>query len=259
MRIDTAGWNDAGDLQLNVFGLEKQVEDARLRAPRIIESISGIATITELLSIVRYSSVSSTVSRDFPVPTITTERERWKYVDGDDASIARACGWEVYADPEGTFIIRDKPTLQDAPVWTVNAGENGVLVDYTASESREGVYTVVIAESDSLNQTYGINGVAEWIDPFTGVVGGELGEVVRFYNSALLTTIPQAEAAAQAILADSLGVQKNLSFTTVPHPALEPGDVVRVELPDGTVENHLIDSITHTPESEQSAQTRAGT
>jgi hypothetical protein len=66
---------------------------------------------------------------------------------------------------------------------------------------------------------------------------------VERYSSPLITSAVQAEAVGRAKLADSLGVQSALSFTSVCHPALEPGDVVEVEVRPGEWQTHVIDSL----------------
>ncbi|WP_208630705.1 hypothetical protein, partial [Amycolatopsis kentuckyensis] len=80
------------------------------------------------------------------------------------------------------------------------------------------------------------------------------------YTSPLIASMGQATDVARARLADSLGVQSSLSFTSVCNPAMEPGDVVEVEVEDGVWERHLIDSCPYTLGGiTQTCQTRTST
>jgi hypothetical protein len=69
---------------------------------------------------------------------------------------------------------------------------------------------------------------------------------VQRYSSSLITDDGQAQRIARAKLADSLGVQSSLSLTSVCNPALEPGDVVAVEVDVDVWERHIIDSLGYT-------------
>lgn len=255
-RVQDLSNGDEGKVVASVFSLEKAVQDAGLVAPVVIDSGSAVTEISALLSIVRNAGVSVLTSRDARVPRVVYERDRWKAIDGDDSSMARALGVEVYCDADGTFIIRDIPTLDDDPVWTVDAGPQGVLVGYAKKSSRDGVYSRVVAESDRVSEN-GVRGGAVDDDPRSATyVGGDFGEVTRFYSSPLLTTDDQANTAAESLLADSKGLARSLSFATVPNPAIEPGDLVTVVFPDGSEQAHLIDSLTYTVAGTQAAQTR---
>ena len=256
-RIDEADLDSSGSLDVPVLGLEDAVQRAKFREPAVIEGGSSIEQMKAALAVVPYAPISVVTRRDAVVPRVVYERERWAMFDGDD-SLARALAVEVYCDAAGVFIIRDIPTVQDAPVWTVDAGPRGVLVDFAEKESSDGVYSVVVAESDRVDgQDFTFREIAVDDNPQSATyVGGDFGEVVRFYSSPLLTTQPQTAAAADSLLASSRGLARSVKFSNVPNPALEPGDVVTVAFPDGTTENHIIDSITHSARDVQQAQTR---
>jgi putative sterol carrier protein len=245
-RIQSVDQSDSGEVVVHALGLEKAVEDARFVEPLVVEG-SGITIMSYYLGVYE-TTVSVRTARDAIIPRIVYERERWAMYDGD-SSIARSLGVEVFFDASGAPIIANVPTINDPPVWTVAAST--VLVGFSTSESRDGVYSVVVAESDRVTEN-GVRAIVQADD----LVNSDFGYVTRFYASPALGTLNQAESAAASLLADSRGLARSLSFTTAPNPALEPGDVVIVVFPDGTQERHLIDSITHSRDGVQSAQTR---
>lgn len=258
LRIDDVDEDESGALQLTCVGFEKQVEDARFRRPYMVENVSIVNAIGELLSVAG-RSLSVRTLRDAAAARVLYERERWQAIDGSDDSLSRALGVETYCDADGGFVIRDVPTIDDAPVWTVDAGQSGVLVGYRLSSSRQGVYNSVSAENDRLEQDAAeIYGFAQDDDPGSATyIYGPFGEVPRFYASPLLGDASQATDAARALLAESRGLLRSLSLTSTPNPALECGDVIAVVLPDRLTEYHLIDSISHSDSGAQSLDTRS--
>jgi hypothetical protein len=250
----------AGGIALEGYGAEKSVADDAFLVPRTERNSSALDLIeTLLLESVPSASVIRRTSRDAAVPYTTWERDRWKAIDGDDGSLARAVGVEVWADGYGRFVISDVPTLADPPAWTVDAGRGGVLVSSASSTSTDGVYNVVVASGDAGNGTVPVGPViVQDGDPTSPTrVSGPFGRRVRHYSSPLLTAMDQAHTAARSLLDNSLGLSTSLSFTSVPNPALEPGDVVRVAPGDGPPELHVIDRITLSSTGAMSCDTRS--
>jgi hypothetical protein len=258
-RIEEVASDESGSLVVSLKGLEAAVEDNRFWTPQMIDASSAVGEIRRLVSesIPGVDIVILTQS-DALAPQSIYDRERWQAVDGSDQSLARAIGAEVYCDAEGRFVVRDVPTLNDASVWSVSGAT--VLVSYATQVSRSGVYNVVVATGDRMgtgeNPEVAI-GLALDDDPLSATYYlGTFGTVVRFYSSPLLVDSTQAFRAAKSLLAESIGLSRSLSFTNVPNPALEPGDVVEVTLPDGTVQRHILDSIRLGSSGAQSCETR---
>jgi len=79
--------------------------------------------------------------------------------------------------------------------------------------------------------------VTRWAGPF--------GQVPRFYDSSFLRTEAQALAAAQAMLARSIGLPYTVDFSMIPNPALEPLDVIGIDVEEpGAWERHVLDTLT---------------
>jgi len=177
----------------------------------------------------------------------TTRSQIWDR-DRDQAieELVKSAAAEIYFARDGSLVARNLPVLTNASVWTVDAGESGVLVGADRARDRARTFNVVVAlpegtdgsvpfapqiayDSDVASPTY---------------VGGAFGNVPTFYSSPLLTTAGQALAAAQAILSRVTGLAAQVSIESAVNPALDGGDVIAVLLPDGTTEKHLIDTVT---------------
>lgn len=249
-----------GGISVQGYGREKVVIDDAFLTPRTAQSSSALDLIELLLrESVPDAVVVRRTTRDAPVPTTTWERERWGAIDGSDSSLARAIGVEVWADGRGRYVISDVPTLADPPVWTVDAGRGGVLITSASSSSTDGVYNVVVASGDPSDGSVPVGPViVQDTNPTSPTrVSGPFGRRVRRYTSNLLTTADQATTAAYSLLANSLGLTSGLSFTAVPNPALEPGDVVLVRPADGPPELHIVDKITLSSSGAMSCETRS--
>lgn len=249
-----------GGLALQGYGREKVILDDEFMRPRTEANSSGQDLIEQLLlESVPDAVVVRRASRDAPISRTTWETDRWGAIDGDDASIARALGVEVWADGRGRFVISDVPTLSDAPVWTVDAGGGGVLVSARTATSTAGAYNVVVAVGDASDGTVPVGPViVEDLGAMSPTrVGGPFGRRVRHYSSPLLRTAGQADTAARSLLANGLGTTQGLSFTSVPNAALEPGDVVLVAPEDEAPSLHIIDKITLSSSGAMSCDTRS--
>lgn len=162
---------------------------------------------------------------------------------GAAADLVRAVGKTWSWDYRGVLVIRTAPA-PTAPVFEVNSGAGGVLVRLSRQTTREGVYNAVVATGEAPGDTPPVRAVAVDLNPASPTYWyGTFGKVPRFYSSPLITTIAQAKAAAEAMLARQIGLPYSVDFTSVPHPGLEPDDPVRVRYP-GRSETHVLDRIT---------------
>lgn len=243
----TAGLR-SGRVEVSAAGLESQLIDARFTTPRKIAPTSA-ASITERLirEILPEVSLSWRLD-DVTIPEMIEEKDRWGLIDGrsQDPSIARSLGGRVFADSRGQFVAAPVASLDDEPVWEAVTGPGGLLVEPQQTLERKGVYNQVVVTGVQDNGQPPIGPVVmSDNDKFSPTfVDGPFGPVPLFYSSKLIETITQCQAAGRGILATKLGLKQKVSAQTVMNPALEPEDVIRIELPDGTLENHVIDSLT---------------
>lgn len=181
---------------------------------------------------------------DVTLPLVTWQENR----DQAITDIVTSMGAELFCDPYGEFVFQPVPSPGDEPALTVTSGPGGVLVSARRSMTRDGVVNGVIARSATTNANAYL-AVSDLIvdnDPTSPTYwGGKFGEVPGFYESSLLTSYDQANAAATALLLNQIGAARSLNYSTAVNPAVEPGDVGAVINPStGEVEHHLHDEVT---------------
>jgi hypothetical protein len=130
-------------------------------------------------------------------------------------------------------------------VWTVDAGEVGVMVDAGEDLDRTGVYNGVLLEGQATADAAPVSALAVDSDPLSPTYwGGPFGKVAMVAQSSSVQDATQAAAAAQSLLGLRLKMTRSLKLTAAPNPALEAGDSIDVVFPDGREERHLIDAVT---------------
>lgn len=150
--------------------------------------------------------------------------------------IGAAVGADVYCDAGGTFIIAALPDLLTThPVWTVAPGERGVYVKAKRGMSSRGVFNGVHASGEnSEGTTPPASALVVDTDPGSPTMwGGPFGRRPEFITSSTLTTAAACEAAASLRLRSAMAPNATADLTSLPNPALEPGDIVRLVYPSG--------------------------
>jgi hypothetical protein len=171
--------------------------------------------------------------------------------DGDPweacRDVAATAGAEVYTNADGVFIIATFPDLLSTdPVWSVEAAEGGVYVSATRSMSSAGVFNGVIARGeDSGTASAPVQALVVDDDPGSPTYwDGPFGHRPTTYSSSTLTTVGACTGAARLKLLSAKAANASGDLSTLPNPALEPGDVIRVAHPDGLKELHQLASFT---------------
>jgi uncharacterized protein DUF5047 len=130
------------------------------------------------------------------------------------------------------------------PVWQIDAGDAGVLVDANESLDRTGVYNGVLVTGQPTAVTAAFAVLVTDADPLSPTRwGGPFGHVLRIEASTSIQNATQAQTAGQVMLNDGLGLTRSLVLTSAPNPALEAGDTVLVLFADGRSETHLLDVV----------------
>lgn len=244
------------------LSLESQVRDERFHKPRTLATGSAQYWVRTLLEEVLPEVGLSWRIEDTDLPELIEERDRWGLIDGrsQDPSIARSLGARVFCDSRGYFSATPTPSLTGGPVWSLHSGEEGLLIEPQLSLSRDKVYNQVVAIGEPEQDAAPITpAVASDDDPVSPTYyKGPFGQVPLFYTSKLITSFPQAQKVALGLLAPRLGLQQTVNTTSIANFALEPDDILSIEMPDGTHQNHLIDTINFSS-SEMSLSTRATT
>jgi hypothetical protein len=215
-RVDgVSGDVDEGPVTITGSGLEVIVSDDRFSTPY---RATGTAV----------SAITALIQRSIPT-----------------ASLASVVGAEVYADGNESFVLEELPDiLTTAPVWTVSAAEGGTYVQASRGMSSSGVFNgvigrgenseagvapfqVLVVDSDPGSPTY-------WDGPY-----GHRLDPTPVTSPAILTSL-QATLAATLRLRQAQAANASAELTTLPNPALETGDVLRVVYEDGTAELHQV-------------------
>lgn len=168
---------------------------------------------------------------------------------GDPWDAARklcaAAGAEMYWDRLGRLIIQDVAQPSASPVWSYLDDENSALLDDTEWVlSDEPGYNAVLARGDSSeNATAVPRALVVDNNPASPTYFyGDYGPVPEFYSSPLLTTNTVAQKAAAGRLQKRLGANDAMTLATIPHPAQDPADTVRVRY-DDIDQTMIVDSV----------------
>lgn len=244
-RVDeVSGDVDDGPVTINGKGLEQVVSDDKFTEP-YRTSGTAVAAVTALIqrSIPDAAVINRAVDAVIGSRTYDIQGDPWTAV----VECAAAIGAEVYADADGVFIIAELPDLLAAtPVWTVAAGEGGVYVSANRGMSTDGVFNGVYASGDNTeSNAIPVSALVVDTDPGSPTYwSGPFGHRPTFHSSATLITTAMCINAATLKLRAAIAPNSTADISSLPNPALEPGDVIRVVYPDGTKELHQVASFT---------------
>lgn len=230
-----------GEMSMTCPDLWAIVQRSRFEAP----TYSVGSAVSEAVRFTRQGlpelpAYTITASSTVDVSDQIWERDRAQAV----VDIAKAGAFEVLFDPSGAVLARNVPTIDDAPVWTINSGELGVMLDAERSRSIAKVYNVVVVSGVDVDGSPPFTPVTiADTDPASPTYVGKIGRIPYFYSSPLFTTANQARAAALVMFDRVRLPASQLTLEIAPNPALQSGDVIASVLPDGSIERHIIDRV----------------
>lgn len=141
--------------------------------------------------------------------------------------LAAAVGYSLTVNAAGTVVMLPGVadplaavalTLGDGDAW-----DGGTVVLDVEGEEVANVVTVIGTHSSSGE----VSASAADDDPTSPTfVGGDFGRRTRTVTSSMVSTVGQAQALANRILADSLAATETVDWSMVPNPALDVGDTV---------------------------------
>lgn len=178
---------------------------------------------------------------DKNVPTsVVYERERLDAVEDLLKTIGAA--WRMTGD--GQFEVFPRAT--GAPVWTVEGGDEGVLITVRRSQSVDGMYNAVASEGATDDGVPLVGRAFEEAGPLRW--DGPHGHRPLFHSATgLLKTQAAVDADARTRLRTEVSSRTMLlPVTCLPHPGLQPGDVVTVASPSVTGAAIPLDGVVRT-------------
>lgn len=244
LRVESVSWDTlAASATLELADRMAQIRDEPFTAPYAAKGIrpadAAIAIVTDVFG--------ATIAYHTPyAPTDAMGDTIYTGSRADALSaLEQSYGAETYFDANGDFVFAAKPGDTDPVVWTIDAGEQGVMVNAAENLDRTGIYNGVLVQGQATADAPPITSLAMFTDPSSAIRwGGPFGKVALVADSTSATTQAQADATAQALLRLRLKQTRSLTLTAAPNPALEAGDTIEVQFPDGRDETHLVDSTT---------------
>lgn len=161
------------------------------------------------------------------------------------SDLRSSVGAETYFDADGDFVFAQAPGDNDPVVWTIDAGATGVMINAQENLDRTGIYNGVLVSGQPDAESPPISALAVYDDPSSPIRwGGPFGRVALLADSTSVQTVEQAASTAQSLLQLRLKQTRSVDLTIAPNPALEAGDTIVIEFPDGRTETHLVDAVT---------------
>lgn len=217
-----------GPIRIEARDRMSSIVDARLVTP--VQYMPNDTYGTVVTDLITQVYPAATIQWDDATDTHTIDRsvisdaDRFAFLNDMITSLGKIWYW----DYRGILVITDPPD-PTAPVFAVNAGAGGVLVSMSRHLTRDRVYNAVVASGEAADTSDPVRAVAYDNNPQSPTYFyGPFGPVPQFYSSPFTTTTAQAQAAADSLLRNQLGLPYSVDFTAVPNPALEPFDCVAV-------------------------------
>ncbi|KOG33282.1 DUF5047 domain-containing protein [Streptomyces resistomycificus] len=235
---DVDGDVSEGPVTLTGSDLSIIVADDKFTTPyRVTGTV--VSAITEIIqrSVPGADVISRITNTAIGSRVFDVEADPWAGVQ----EIAAAAGAECYASPDGEFIISTLPDLATTePVWAIEATEGGAYISGKRAMSSKAVHNGVLARGENTSDNAPpVSYLATDNDPNSPTYwGGPFGRRPKFISSSTLVTAGACQAAATVTLAKAKAPNASGDISSLPNPALEPGDVLRVRHADGSRELH---------------------
>ena len=244
-RLDSVG-GDVSDGPVTLQGkdLSAIVADDKLTAPyKATGTVVGAVTALIQRSIPDAAVLSRITDTPIGSRAFDVQADPWAGAQ----EIAAAAGAEVYPNADGAFIITTLPDLvTTTPVWAVEATEGGVYISGSRAMTSDKVFNGILASGENTADNVApVSYLAVDSDPGSPTYWyGPFGRRPDFYSSSTLTTLSACTQAANLKLAQAKAPNASGDISSLPNPALEPGDVIRVTHEDGTRELHQVAAFT---------------
>lgn len=243
-RVESVVWSELeGKATLTLADRMAQVQDETLVTPYAPGGMKASDAAVELVHQVFGDTITYHVLTDpasEPVlADVVYDEDRAQAV----ADLAASVDAEALFDNLGDFVIR--PRQSSAVVaWTIDAGARGTLVASSETLDRSSVRNGVSVRGQVAADAPPIYALAVHDDPTSPTRwGGPFGKVALISSSTAVTSQAQADAAARSLLNLRLGLSRTVTLQSVPNPALEPDDLIRIRFADGRTETQTINAL----------------
>lgn len=245
---EPAGDVHFGPVTITGASMECAIIDDAFQAPTTTRGYGGcVDAITALIRQTLPDAVVVNLTSGARNPTCAVATwdaggGRWDAV----VQIALAMQAEIYVDAQNRFVITDLPDVVNGAVaWDIAEGEGGTLTSSARSMPRTAVCNAVVASGENTaSGAVPVSGVARDTNPTSPTYwGGPFGKVTKFVSSALWITAADCVANAQFLLFDAVAPNVQTSLNSLPNPALEGNDIVRLSHA-GRKERYLVQSLT---------------
>jgi hypothetical protein len=228
--IQTSFINGNDEVQVEALGLKALVDEAKLVSPyqpsgTLVSTLRGL--VEPALTVVVDAALT-----DRAVPSgINYDEDRL----GAVLELLDAWPADAYVTPAG-YLAVVPATQSTTSVLSLTTGTGGTVITATGSSTRDGAYNAVVARGTATDGGQ-VQGVAYDMSGGPKGYGGPFNPlpVPYYFTSPLLTTVIEAQRAAETIMARfQRGTARQFDIDMVPHPALQAGDVVSVTTDDVT-------------------------
>lgn len=202
-----------------------------------------LMVLNRLPSQTEFSLASTTRMTPLLVYGLNQGTDPWQ----DIQELSAAIGYESFFDARGVFVFRPVPDPRfGIPVWSFDDTDNPAIVDAKRQLSDEMTFNDIVVVGQGTGTQNPVSAEAFDDDPSSPTyINGPYGRVSQRVPFSLVTTQAQAQDAANAFLYNSLGAAETVTIVVVPMPALEPGDVISVTVPETkTTGTYYINSMT---------------
>lgn len=249
-RISSLEVTDDGAPTLKITGSDYSRTVARNRFvdPYVISAGQNYATAIATLADNRLPGLDQdldTTAEVTPLIVIDAQEDPWQHLQ----DMAAAFGFEVFYDQDGGFVLQAQHDPTDDQVQIVYAsGEDvatltaaadgtatslpaaAVLLDLDNTYTDEPGFNGVVMAAESTTLPTPLRTVLFDMDPTSPTYSqGPYGQVPDFQSSPFITSQAACDAAAAAWLRKHIGGTNDLSFSIIPDPSLDAGDVIRIK------------------------------
>lgn len=234
-RIEDSGVAESGLIQVSGPDRSSAVAAARFEKPYVIPSGTNLATAVKEIMDSRLANLDWTQWSEIGFAltwTFFEEADR----SGDPWQVCQdlmsSQGREVYFDPEGRPLHVPVPDVSvGSSVWTFEAtiDAKSNLLSTAKTNTSKDVRNVWVVSGESAGKTP-VRASAEITDPTSPIYPSPSGFGRRplFYSSPFLKTTLQCQQVADAFKLLWAAVFEGITFSAIPHPALDADDIVTV-------------------------------